>query len=56
MKRIEKIIINSLQYTEELYKVNIPNTLDVALGPNADTTPRYPILTFLRKSELFDLI
>ena len=51
---VKHILTECLQYTKELDNLNIPNTLDIALGPNADTI--FQILTFLRKFKLLDLI
>jgi len=45
------IITECLQYTDEHRNFNIPDTLDAALSPNADTTKQ--ILKFLTKTKLF---
>jgi len=50
---VKYILTECPQYTEELDKLNIPNILDAALGPNADTT--YQIMNFLRTFELYNL-
>lgn len=34
---VNHILTDWLQYIVELNNLNIPNTLDTALGPNADT-------------------
>jgi len=51
---VNYILTEYLQYQDELNKLNTLNSQVAVLGPNAETT--YQILTFLRKSNLFDLI
>jgi hypothetical protein len=45
---------SSSRYIDEFNKLNIPNTLDAALVPNADTI--YLILTYFRKCNFHNLI
>ncbi|KAE9528623.1 hypothetical protein AGLY_012198 [Aphis glycines] len=51
---VNHILTECRQYTEELDQLNIPTTLDAALGPDTDTILQ--ILTFLRKTDLYNLI
>jgi len=51
---VHHILTECRQFSEELHQLNIPTSLDAALGPNSDTT--FQILTFLKKFELFNLI
>jgi len=52
--QVNLIITECLQCVNELSSLNIPNTLDAALGADTDITTK--ILKFLSKTKLNNLI
>lgn len=51
---VNHILTECFKYTDDRKNLNILNTLDAALKPNAESTDQ--VLNFLKKSELYNLI